>query len=143
MTTPDSLIQEAATVEYVQNTQGQKVEKSREGSNDEDKFSECREGLIHQEEETVEHFQIIQEHKGSKREDNSSSSSDISCDVLEFTARLWGSEIQRDIVNETTSRRLDEIERKVNEIVTGMNDEEHDRKKDGDGKRVFEEMFIR
>ena len=138
----DSLIQEAVTVEHSHSTQGQELGKPRQGSNDEEKFSECRESLM-QEEEIVELSKITQGHKGSKREDYFLSSSDISCDdVLDFADRqdsLWGRETQ----NDTTIRRLDELERKVNEIVTRMNYEEHDRKKDRDGNRVVEEMFVR
>ena len=45
--------------------------------------------------------------------------------------------------HETTIRRLDKIERKVNEIVTKMNDEEQSMKKDRDETRVLEKMFVR
>ena len=45
--------------------------------------------------------------------------------------------------HETTIRRLDKIERKVKEIVTKMNDVEQSTKKDRDGTRVLEKMFVR
>ena len=60
-------------------------------------------------------------------------------DFVDKQDSLWGRETQ----NDTTIRRLDEIERKVNEIVIRMNYEEQARKKDEDGKWVIEEMFVR
>ena len=143
----EGLIKEAATFatnEYAQIKQQQKVEKSSRVSNknEEDSFSECRESLV-QEEEKPEHIQNTKEHRGSGREDDLSISSDVSCDdVLEYADAIWGGATRCDVVNDTTSRRLDEIERKVNEIVSRINDADQDKRRDDEGKR-FEEMLIR
>ena len=57
-----------STFNAFQSTQGQEFGKPRQGSNDKEHFSECRESLM-QEEELVEHSKITKGHKGSKRED--------------------------------------------------------------------------
>ena len=76
-------------------------------------------------------------------EDDCSTLSDVSCDdVLEYTDAIWGGATRCDVVNKTTTRRLDEIERKVNEIVSRKNGAEQDKRRDDEGKR-FEEMLIR
>ena len=81
--------------------------------------------------------------RGSRREDDLSISSDVSCDdVLEYTDAIWSGATRCNVVNATTSRRLDEIERKVNEIVSRINDADQDKRRDDEGKR-FEEMLIR
>ena len=143
----EGLIKEAATFatdEYAQIKQQQKVEKSSGvlNTNEEDSFSECRESLV-QEEEKPEHIQITKEHRCSGMEDDCSTSSDVSCDdLLEYTDAIWGGATRCDVVNETTTRRLDEIERKVNEVVSRINGAEQDKRRDDEGKR-FEEMLIR
>ena len=53
----------------------------------------------------------------------------------------WGRETQ--IQHEITTRRLDKLERKANEIVTKTNDEEQNMKKDRDGTRALEKFVIR
>ena len=128
----------------LKNTLGRKLEKSSEDSSDKDDVTECRESLM-QREEIVKHFKIVHGHKWSSRVYCITSFPNFSCeDVLEVADRqdrLWGRESQSQ--NEDTIRPLDEIDRKVNEIVTRIVDDEHDRKKDRDEKSVFEKMFVR
>ena len=117
-------------------------EKSGKDLSDKDNFLVCRESLL-QEEEIIEHVKTSHDLKGSKNEVCIASAYDISSDdVLDFTDRREGHrcrEIQ--VQHETTTRRLEKLERKVNEIVTKMNDDEQNMKKDREGNKGFRKSF--
>ena len=61
---------------------------------------------------------------------------------MEYTGALWGGATQCDVVDETTSRRLDEMGTKVNEIMSRIKGAGQERRKADVGKR-FEEMLIK
>ena len=61
---------------------------------------------------------------------------------MEYTGALWGGATQRDVVDETTSRRLDEMGTKVNKIMSRIKGAGKERRKDDVGKRL-EEMLIK
>eukprot|EP00794_Sanderia_malayensis_P003824 gene3824-4356_t len=104
-----------------------------------------RESLV-QEDENTDHVQNTNGHNTPGRDNRSISiSSDFSCDeVMEYTEAQWGGskQGQEHVVKDTTSRRLDEMERKIDEIMSKINGAEQGRMRDDERKRS-EEMLIR